>query len=80
MSDYTVKHRILRRGSRQTANPEDRLALAQAGFPLVIAGIVVFLMQAADLRPTAWNITPTVGAGIAAFGMEIVSTILITCT
>jgi hypothetical protein len=53
--------------------------VALGGFPLIIAGIVVFFVRIADATPKHWNITPTVGAGVAAFGMEIVSTTLITC-
>ncbi|KFY77283.1 hypothetical protein V499_03266 [Pseudogymnoascus sp. VKM F-103] len=57
--------------------PEFRLWLSYSGYLLVICGVVVFLIQIkqADAR---WNITPIIGAGIAAAGNQIVTTVLIT--
>ncbi|KAJ2993450.1 hypothetical protein NUW58_g1843 [Xylaria curta] len=57
--------------------PEFRLWLAYFGYALSIAGIAVFLVQLQNTGDS-WNITPTVGAGIASAGNQIVTTILIT--
>jgi hypothetical protein len=60
-----------------TVEPEFRLWLSYIGYLLAICGVVVFLVrigQASD----QWNITPIIGAGIAAAGNQIVTTVLIT--
>jgi hypothetical protein len=57
--------------------PEFRLWLSYIGYLLSICGTVVFLVrieQASD----KWNITPIIGAAIAAVGNQIVTTVLIT--
>ena len=57
--------------------PEFRLWLSYIGYLLAICGVVVFLVrieQASD----KWNVTPIIGAGIAAAGNQIVTTVLIT--
>ncbi|KAI1361243.1 major facilitator superfamily domain-containing protein [Xylaria arbuscula] len=56
---------------------EYRLWLSYFGYTLSIIGIVVFLVQL-DKAGETWNITPTVGVGIAAAGNQIVTTVLIT--
>lgn len=57
--------------------PEYRLWLSYIGFALTICGLVVFLVRT-DQAGTHWNITPIVGAAIAAGGNQIVTTVLIT--
>ncbi|RYC58249.1 hypothetical protein CHU98_g7962 [Xylaria longipes] len=57
--------------------PEFRLWLAYFGYAVSIAGLAVFLVQLQKAGDT-WNITPTVGAGVASAGNQIVTTILIT--
>lgn len=59
------------------ATPEYRLWLSYIGYLLAICGIVVFLVQLQQAGEH-WNITPTVGAGIAAAGNQIDTTVLIT--
>lgn len=63
-------------GSSIGVQPEYRLWLSYIGFVLTIIGLVVFLVQTEDA--TTWNVTPIVGAAIAAGGNQIVTTVLIT--
>ena len=70
---------MLRRG-RQIGNPpppEYRLWLSYIGYPLAICGVVVFLVRTGQAGKH-WNITPIIGAGIAAAGNQIITTVLIT--
>lgn len=66
-----------RKMKERMVQPEFRLWLSYIGYLLVICGVIVFLIQIkqADAR---WNITPIIGAGIAAAGNQIVTTVLIT--
>lgn len=64
-----------RRG--KVLQPEYRLWLSYAGYALTICGVVVFLVQI-DHATDRWNITPIVGAAIAATGNQLVTTVLIT--
>lgn len=64
-----------RRGRK--SEPEYRLWLSYFGYLLVICGVVVFFVQIAK-SGTKWNITPIIGAAIAAVGNQIVTTIMIT--
>ncbi|KAL3490376.1 major facilitator superfamily domain-containing protein [Aspergillus germanicus] len=57
--------------------PEYRLWLSYAGISLVIPGVVVFLVQT-EKASARWNITPLIGAAIAAAGNQIVTTVNIT--
>jgi hypothetical protein len=57
--------------------PEYRLWLSYIGHVLTICGIVVFTIQLRDAGST-WNITPVIGAAIAAGGNQVVTTIDIT--
>lgn len=61
----------------QPPAPEYRLWLSYIGHALTICGIVVFAVQLG--KPgNKWNVTPIVGAAIAAGGNQIVTTINIT--
>lgn len=57
--------------------PEYRLWLSYIGHALTVCGIVVFAVQLGNAGET-WNVTPIVGAAIAAAGNQIVTTINIT--
>jgi MFS family permease len=76
---YLSDRWMRRRGTKggKPADPEFRLWLSYPGFLLAICGLVVFLVRI-EQAATKWNITPTIGAGIAAAGIQIVTTILIT--
>lgn len=62
---------------KRATTPEFRLWLSHFGYALSIAGIAVFLVQLNNAG-NSWNITPTVGAGVAFAGNQIVTTVLIT--
>ncbi|KAH8695582.1 putative MFS transporter [Talaromyces proteolyticus] len=66
------------RSMGQRPGPEYRLWLSYIGFLLTIAGAVVFLVQTQQSPAGHWNITPIVGVAIAAFGNQVVTTVLIT--
>ncbi|OAA71647.1 MFS transporter [Cordyceps fumosorosea ARSEF 2679] len=55
--------------------PERRLWLSHIGYAWSICGIVVFLVMSAQLR--VYNVSPVVGAGIAAAGNQVVTTVLV---
>ena len=56
--------------------PEFRLWLSYIGHVLTIVGVVVFLVQLGNIK--SYNVTPVVGAAIAAAGNQIVTTVMIT--
>ncbi|EMD63418.1 hypothetical protein COCSADRAFT_143386 [Bipolaris sorokiniana ND90Pr] len=74
--------RWMRWRARKTAPlrpaPEFRLWLSYIGILLTICGITVFLVRIEQAAPLQWNVTPIVGAGIAAAGNQIVTTVLMT--
>ena len=68
MSDRWMARR--KRVTQNNAEPEFRLWLSYPGMLLTICGIVVFLVQIGNLK--TYNVTPMVGAAIAAGGNQIV--------
>lgn len=62
--------------TRSSVPAEFRLWLSYLGYLLTICGVVVFLIQIGDIK--SYNVTPIIGAGIAAAGNQIVTTVLIT--
>jgi hypothetical protein len=76
LSDSWMNLRTRRSGHRPA--PEYRLWLSYVGFVLTIVGVTVFLVQAQNSPAGRWNITPIVGVAIAAFGNQVVTTVLIT--
>ncbi|KAF2638534.1 MFS general substrate transporter [Massarina eburnea CBS 473.64] len=72
----------MRRGAKKASNgnvlPEHRLWLSYSGYLLAICGVVVFLVRIEQAPEGQWNITPIIGAAIAAAGNQIVTTVLIT--
>ncbi|CAK7200462.1 hypothetical protein SEUCBS139899_003157 [Sporothrix eucalyptigena] len=66
-----------RSGGHKDPEPEYRLWLSYIGHALTIAGVVVFLVQTERIGEN-YNVTPIVGAAIAAAGNQIVTTVLIT--
>jgi hypothetical protein len=61
----------------QYPEPEYRLWLSYIGHVLTVCGVVVFCVQLGKAGDK-WNITPIIGAAIAAGGNQIVTTINIT--
>lgn len=71
----------MNRGARKTdarPAPEYRLWLSYPGLLLTIVGFIVFCIQLQNATPMQWNITPIIGAAIAACGNQIITTVLIT--
>lgn len=71
------KWMLLRERRGKAPVPEFRLWLSYIGYVLTICGVAVFFVQI-DRASDAWNATPIVGAGIAAAGNQIVTTVMIT--
>lgn len=65
------------RTRKKSAATEERLWLSYIGYGLSLAGVIIFLIRLKDAGEK-WNISPTIGAGIAAGGNQIVTTVLIT--
>ncbi|RMJ27490.1 hypothetical protein PHISP_01619 [Aspergillus sp. HF37] len=77
MSDRWMRQRRERQSGEAPA-PEFRLWLAYIGHALTICGVVVFAVQIGHAAEGNWNVTPVVGAAIAAAGNQIVTTVNIT--
>jgi hypothetical protein len=75
-SDAWMNRRAARIAGRPA--PEFRLWLSYLGYLLTICGVIVFLVRIEQAPEGHWNVTPIVGAGIAAAGNQIVTTIIIT--
>ncbi|KAJ5085148.1 hypothetical protein N7532_009919 [Penicillium argentinense] len=76
MSDMWMNARAKNIGHKPA--PEYRLWLSYIGFLLAIAGMVVFLVCTEQSRQGEWSVKPVVGTGIAAFGNQVVTTVLTT--
>ncbi|KAL4806824.1 major facilitator superfamily domain-containing protein [Aspergillus unguis] len=76
MSDYWMNLRAKRLGFRPA--PEYRLWLSYFGFLVTIAGMVVFLVCTEQAPQGEWRVSPVVGTGVAAFGNQVVTTVLTT--
>ncbi|KAH8816582.1 major facilitator superfamily domain-containing protein [Xylogone sp. PMI_703] len=77
-SDWWMSRRAAKlRGSRHV-EPEYRIWLSYGGFAAVICGLVVYCVQVDNLK--AYNVTPIIGVAIAAFGNQIITTVLVTYT
>lgn len=71
-SDWWMKIRTRKQGQRY---PADRLWLSYLGYGTIIAGLLTWGFQLE--HATTWNVTPCVGAAIASFGTQMLTTILI---
>lgn len=76
LSDVWMNTRARRIGEKPA--PEYRLWLSYIGFLVSIAGMVVFLVCTEQATPGRWTVVPVVGTGIAAFGNQVVTTVLTT--
>ncbi|EKG18724.1 Major facilitator superfamily [Macrophomina phaseolina MS6] len=74
-SDKWMGRRARKNGT--TPEPEYRLWLSYGGYLMAICGVVVFLVQV-ERASDEWNITPLIGAAVAAVGNQLVTTVLIT--
>lgn len=76
-SDLWMRQRAKKMAAGRPA-AEYRLWLSYLGYACTICGVVVFLVRIQQAPEGKWNVTPVVGAGIAAAGNQIVTTVLIT--
>ncbi|RDW70558.1 putative MFS multidrug transporter [Aspergillus mulundensis] len=58
--------------------PEFRLWLSYLGYLLTIAGMIVFLVCTEQSQEGKWRVAPIIGTGVAAFGNQVVTTVLTT--
>lgn len=72
MSDQWLKFLNRKRGH---TCPADRLWLSYIGYGTLIAGLLTWGIQLQNASKT-WNVTPCVGAAIASFGNQMLTTIL----
>lgn len=63
---------------KQRPAPEFRLWLSYFGFLVSIAGMIVFLVCTEQAEDGKWVVSPVIGTGIAAFGNQVVTTVLTT--
>ena len=75
-SDVWMRRRHTRTG--QKPDPEYRLWLSYIGFVLTLIGIIVYLVCAQDSPHGHWSILPVAGSGIAGFGNQVITTVLVT--
>ncbi|KAL4866915.1 hypothetical protein BDV12DRAFT_198766 [Aspergillus spectabilis] len=76
MSDLWMNIRARRIHARPA--PEFRLWLSYFGFLVTIAGMIVFLVCTEQAPEGRWTVSPIIGTGIAAFGNQVVTTVLTT--
>lgn len=67
-----------KRKAGSSPQPEFRLWLSYIGIICTIIGVVVFLVQIERAPAMHWNVTPIIGAAIAAAGNQIVTTVMVT--
>ncbi|KAI9739774.1 MAG: hypothetical protein M1834_006494 [Cirrosporium novae-zelandiae] len=76
LSDFLMNRQAKKLGYRPA--PEYRLWASYLGFLSVIVGLIVFGVKLDQLPLMEYNVSPTIGIGICAFGNQIVTTVLIT--
>ncbi|KAL2831582.1 major facilitator superfamily domain-containing protein [Aspergillus pseudoustus] len=76
MSDIWMRRRARKLNAK--AGPEFRLWLSYPGVILTIVGVIVFLVCTQQAPEGHWSVSPIVGIGIAAFGNQLVTTVLVT--
>lgn len=73
-SDFWMRRKSA--GGSRRLDPEYRLWISYFGYITAIIGLVVFVEQLK--KATTYNITPIIGIAIAAFGNQVITTVLIT--
>ncbi|RAL07852.1 putative MFS multidrug transporter [Aspergillus homomorphus CBS 101889] len=76
LSDTWMNVRARRSGRKP--DPEYRLWLSYVGYLVTIAGMVVFLVCTEQATEGRWTVAPVIGTAIAAFGNQVVTTVMIT--
>lgn len=74
VSDWWMNRRAAKIGV--LPHPAHRLWLSWIGFVTVIIGLVVFNVQSARIvEAMAYNVTPIIGTGFAAFANQLITTV-----
>ncbi|KAL2832819.1 major facilitator superfamily domain-containing protein [Aspergillus cavernicola] len=76
MSDFWMNRRARKIQTRP--EPEFRLWLSYPGVILAIVGVIVFLVCTQQAAEGHWQISPIIGTAVAAFGNQLVTTVLVT--
>lgn len=76
LSDFWMNRRA--RKIRAKPDPEFRLWLSYPGILLAVAGTIVFLVCTEQAPEGNWVVSPIVGTAVAAFGNQVVTTVMIT--
>ncbi|KAL4807270.1 major facilitator superfamily domain-containing protein [Aspergillus unguis] len=76
MSDLWMNRRTRKLQARP--EPEYRLWLSYPGIILAIVGVIVFLVCTQQAPEGHWKVSPIIGTAIAAFGNQLVTTVLVT--
>ncbi|BCS18325.1 putative MFS transporter [Aspergillus puulaauensis] len=76
MSDAWMNRRTRKLQTRP--EPEFRLWLSYPGIVLAIVGVIVFLVRTQQAPEGHWQVSPIVGTAIAAFGNQLVTTVMVT--
>ncbi|KAK6385749.1 hypothetical protein LTS17_001321 [Exophiala oligosperma] len=75
-SDRWMTWRISKRGGNRVI--EDRLWLSYPGIVLVVVGLVLWGVKTQQAREGHWIVSPSIGAAIASFGCQVITTVLVT--
>lgn len=75
-SDRWMAWSTLRRGGIRVI--EDRLWLAYPGLILVVVGLVLWGVKTQQAPEGHWVVSPSIGAAIASFGCQVITTVLVT--
>ncbi|KAL4944531.1 hypothetical protein BDV06DRAFT_220155 [Aspergillus oleicola] len=78
MSDIWMNRRARKLQAGTRPAPEYRLWLSYPGVLLTIVGVIVFLVCTQQADEGYWQVSPIIGTGIAAFGNQLVTTVLVT--
>jgi hypothetical protein len=76
LSDFWMARRARSLGHR--APPEHRLWLSYIGFAVAIAGFLTFGIRMQEIGQS-YSISPIIGIGMAGFGNQLITTLLVTC-
>ncbi|PLB48985.1 synaptic vesicle transporter [Aspergillus steynii IBT 23096] len=76
MSDYWMNRRA--RCIQEKPDPEFRLWLSYPGIILTIVGVIIFLVCTQEAEEGHWVVPPIVGTAVAAFGNQLVTTVMVT--
>ena len=77
MSDFFMTRKTKTLGGTRPI-PEYRLWSSYFGFLTVLVGLIVFGVTLQNAAPLHWVVSPIVGIAIAAFGNQVITTVLIT--